>query len=425
MSADAAAPRSWTRRGTAYAVLVAAVSAILYLTAGASSAFLAADDFQWLLGAETFEWSALTPAGRQHFYRPTTMLWFAGTNTVCGIEAGCYHVFSVALHAVNVLLVFVVVRILSERDGIASAAALCFGVNPAFVQAVAWVSAATGLLAATGMLAATLFQMASWRRTSGRPWSQAGAVIAFALAVFAHEAAAVWPVLSFAVHRLRGPKTARAWWPMGAGIAAVLAVFAVTTVTANRDNYVFRDGIYAAGAHMFRNALDYLVPLWVGPHEGWAYVLTVLLLAAFLTTPLSRFGLVWILTTLVPYLGFTWANAGRYTYLPAIGFGIAVSGLLLWAGQPGAGRRVRTAAWIVAGLIIVRSGAFTLRGARGDFLAFEPARAYFAALDRARIVPADGVIRVPAPTDPRIEPQYVAVMVQWRFRDPALRVIVD
>jgi hypothetical protein len=131
--------------------------------------------------------------------------------------------------------------------------------------------------------------------------------------------------------------------------------------------------------------------------------------------------------TLLPYLGFTWANAGRYTYLPAIGFGIALAGTLLGSEMKASRqtRRRRAVGWVIVGLLILRFALFTARGARGDFAAFEPARDYFAALDRQGVVPAGGVIRVPPSADPRIDHRYIEVMVQWRFQDPALRVIVD
>ena len=421
--------------------IAAGLSAAVYLAAGLAQAYLVADDFQWLVGADTFDWGTLVHVDRNHFYRPTTILWFRGAAGVCGETAGCYHALNIGLHAANVALVYVLVRLLATRASIvlnrarwretAFAAALLFGLQPAFVQAVSWVSAVTGLLAAAGVLVALVCQVRAWQ-TPGRAWLFSyGAVVAFAFAVFAHEAAATLPAVSLlmawvfapSMTPAPGPSTALGPGPstalgpgaatgsrsrarvMYAGFAIVLMAFALSAVLANRENYVFREGHYAVGLHMIRNAFDYLVSLWVGPHTVWAYVLTGVGLALLARVhPLSRFGVLWTLVTLVPYVGFTWGNVGRYSYLPAIGFAIALAGVLAWLAEA-PGRRRPWLPIIIMLAVMVRFAGFTLKSARGDAAMADPVREYVTHIRTLGATPVNGVIEVPAPVSPHVDPQ--------------------
>ena len=398
--------------------IAAGLSAAVYLAAGLTRAYLVADDFQWLLSAETFQWGALLPMGRDHFYRPVTLLWFSGASTLCGDAAGCYHALNIGLHAANVALVYVLVRLLAGRPVLAFAAAVLFGLQPAFVQAVAWVSAATGLLAAAGFLAALVCQIRAWQSPRRAAIWQAAAMVAFFLGVFSHEGAATLPLVSLVMTWVFRPAGSRAWSRfLYGGFALVFLALAVSALIANRENYVFREGHYAAGAHMFRNALDYIVSLWVGPHTWWSYLLTAAgLAAAALAHPLARFGVLWILITLIPYVGFTWGNVGRYSYLPAIGLALVLTGVL-----------ARYATWLVAVValaILLRFAGFTVRAARGDAAVPEPVREYIAHLRTIGSTPVNGVLEVPAPTSPHVDRLYLETMLRWVYRDPNLRIVV-
>lgn len=402
--------------------LAAGLSAAVYLAAGLTRSYLVADDFQWLLSAETFEWGALLPMGRDHFYRPATLLWFSGATKLCGDATGCYHGLNIALHAANVALVYVLVRVLVARPRLAFTAALLFGLQPAFVQAVAWVSAATGLLATAGFLVALICQTRAWRVPRRAAIWHGAAIVAFALAVFSHEGAATLPVVSLLMAWMFRPAGARPSRVLYGGFALVFLMLVVSAVVANRDNYVFREGHYAAGLHIFRNALDYVVSLWIGPHTLWGYVLTVAAIVALIVVhPLARFGTLWMLITLVPYAAFTWGNVGRYSYLPAIGFAMALTGVLI---RVSTSRRATLVAGVIALAILVRFAGFTLKGARGDAVVPEPVRAYVTHLRAIGATPVNGVIEVPAPTSEHVDRQYLETMLRWVYRDPGLRVVV-
>src|SRR4030095_11839743 len=102
-----------------------------------------------------------------------------------------------------------------------------------------------------------------------------------------------------------------------AAASVVGLVFLATTVVANRQSYVFTEGHYAIGRQMWSHARDYVLSLYVGRHDWINYgcLLIVASLIIWRGTTLMRTGLVWLIVTMLPFLGFTWGNVGRYTYM--------------------------------------------------------------------------------------------------------------
>jgi len=400
----------------------------LYLAAGVGTAYLAADDFQWLRGGQTFAWSDLAVGDRDHFFRPVVMLWFAGAVPVCGKSAGCFHALSLAVHAVTIVLVFALGVALFGRRWAAWIGALAFAVQPTYVQAVVWVSAVTGLLAAAWYLAALLMQVQSWRRSRAGPFWQAGAVAAFALAVFSHEAAVTLPAASLLLHVGFAPRGSR-WRVLAAGCVVVLAAFAWTTLAANRENYVFTEGHYAAGVHALRHALDYVVSFWVGPHVWPAYLATIAgLIGVLAAGGHTRFAALLMLVTLVPFLGFTWDNVSRYSYLPAVGFSLMLASVWervadAWTTGRARAGRVLLAVLVVATL--VRFAAFGFKGAGGAVDELEAWRAYVSDVVRRDPIAPAVELRVPRPTSPFVDASYVELLLQWVYDRPDLRVTFE
>lgn len=407
---------------------VALAGVALYLAAGAGTAYLAADDFQWLLGGQAFSWSDLGVGNRDHFYRPVVMLWFAGAVQICGRASGCFHLLSLAVHASVIAMVFMLGLALFRRPSTAVVGALAFAVQPTYVQAVVWVSAVTGLLATLWYLAALRLQVQSWHSARQSVLWQVGAAAAFALAVFSHEAAVTLPAASLLVHRQFAPAGSR-WRGLAAGHAIVLAVFAVAAFTANRENYVFTEGHYAAGLHALRHALDYVVSYWVGPHTWPAYAATIAVLGgAVAAGGVTRFAALLMLVTLVPFLGFTWDNVSRYSYLPAVGFSwMIASAVERGTAVRGDGRaRVRQAVLgAIVGVVLVRFAYFTLKGAGGAVAELEASRAYVMEVLRRSPSPPDGELRVPRPASPFVEASYVELMLRWVYDRPDLRVTLE
>jgi len=103
-------------------------------------------------------------------YRPITVLSYALNYAAGGFHPAGYHLVNIVLHALNSLLVFLLLkRFLQLRY--AGAAALIFALHPLHSEAVAWVTGRAELLACFFMLSAWLVslpdkdQKSTWLRT--------------------------------------------------------------------------------------------------------------------------------------------------------------------------------------------------------------------------------------------------------------------
>ena len=90
-------------------------------------------------------------------YHPLTMLTYALEYQVFGLDAGGYHMVNMALHLVNVFLVYYLILLLSRQVFIALVTALFFGIHPLHVESVAWASELKDLLYTLFFLASLIF----------------------------------------------------------------------------------------------------------------------------------------------------------------------------------------------------------------------------------------------------------------------------
>ena len=146
------------------------------------------------------------------------------------------------------------------------------------------------------------------------------------------------------------------------------------------------------------------------------------LVALVLINRTTRFGVLWMLIAMLPYLPFTAGNTSRYAYLPAIGFACAIAGAIV-AGADWLRRRPRLPAAapalaysLAAIFIAVRFGPFAYASVRGQGRSFEEWRI------RARQIAGtaevrDGTIHVADPRDPLIDRMYIEPMVRWERQD--------
>jgi hypothetical protein len=141
-----------------------------------------------------------------------------------------------------------------------------------------------------------------------------------------------------------------------------------------------------------------------------------------------RFGAMWLVVTMLPYVWFTAGNVSRYIYLPSVGFGWAIAGATVAGCDLFVGRyRLRreygqVAFLLVAAFIAVRFGRFDAAAIRGQVRSLDGWRFYVARLHAdARSV--DGVIYTAVP-DPNVLPIYLEPMLRWERQDNELRVVV-
>jgi hypothetical protein len=420
------------RRSHSYAILgaIVVVPAILYIASGILHGFLEADDFGWLTTARDQTWHHIFSFGSyDHFYRPVIRAWFVGAVRICHDSAACYHALNLSVHLINTIL-FAALSIAMTRDAVfSSLAALVFAISPGDVEAVAWVSAITEVLSTLFLLTAALLVL----HATMRRWATAGyaAALAAMLALFAHEASAVLfaliPFLLWRAGRLGEIRTGHVWT-----FAAVGAIFLTAIIAANHRNVIFTEGHYTVGVHMIRQGLDYLVSMYVGPHR-WTGRLFVAIAAATILVfgpQMSRAGIVWVVIALIPFLGFTTGNASRYLYLPTMGFGWVVAGLLLAAHRrlaALASHRVATGVvTVIAAIGIGRFCVFTSKAIASHNESFAVYREYAQMVsDRQLYKPGASEIQVPAPSDANYDRASIQPMLRWVLKEPHLIVKVD
>jgi len=135
-------------------------------------------------------WSHL-PGVAVNFYRPFFLLWMRLNNLVFGHEPAAWHLTTILLHLLAMVLVYRVA--LTPRLGRAAAAlaALLFAVHPVQVESVAWVSGATEPLEAAFFLGSFLCYLRG-KPEPARLWRLASLGM-FAGALLVKETAAVLP----------------------------------------------------------------------------------------------------------------------------------------------------------------------------------------------------------------------------------------
>lgn len=126
-------------------------------------------------------------------YQPLTSLVFAVQYHFFELDPSAYHAVNVLVHLANILLVYVLVRSLSQHTGIALIVAALFAVHPLQVEAVAWVSSLSILLSSLFYLASLIVYLAYAK--SGRMSHLAGVWGLFLLALLAKSSAATLPLV--------------------------------------------------------------------------------------------------------------------------------------------------------------------------------------------------------------------------------------
>lgn len=366
------------RSTAARVAIVAAAIAVIYHRS--TAAYFFDDDFHWLEQTQHF-----TPAGMlelsryNHFYRPVIETYFFVGLSLFGCNPFPFHVASIALHAATTLVVYAFAREL--RNGaeggrtFAFLSALFFAVQPGLVDAVTWIGAITDLLPAPFYVLALWFHL-RFLRLRRWPW-YAAALAAFVACHLTHESAAtllpmlllvdgVFVAQGTAADRIRAVSRR---WLQYAPFAVLLLGYLALAYVVNTRGYLVQEGHYALGWHAVPNILNYVIWLYVGRRSVVDYVVMIAALGAIVAWggPRQRFSVVWIVLTLLPVSFFTWDNAARYLYLPAVGFSMLAADLLLGLRNV-AGRRLpaRTASLVtlvVVAALAARFGSFAKKAA--------------------------------------------------------------
>jgi protein O-mannosyl-transferase len=314
--------------------------------------------------AGVFGWAFA--AGYGNVWQPLTWLSHALDCQIYGLQPGGHHATSLILHALNSMLVFLVLRQLTGAFWRSAAVAAFFAWHPLHVEAVAWIAERKGLLCAFFWLLAlwayARYAENSKARHSSSKYYYTGAVVFFGLALLSKSAAVTLPLILLLLD----------WWPLGRLAATperspakqalfllvekipflVLAIAAsVITFLVSGHNHVaepiaelpFRIRFVTAGMSCFRYLAKSFWPSDLGAaypfvlHEpkmvliGVALVLAAITVMAFQvrqTRPYWLVGWLWFLAALLPVLNLVQGGAqpmaDRYMYIPSIGLWMLV-----------------------------------------------------------------------------------------------------
>jgi len=358
------------------ALLLVAVTLALYSQVR-SHAFLTYDDFQYVannpsvvggLNWQTVRWAMLST--EQANWHPVTWLSHALDCQLFGLNSGYHHIVSVVFHALNALLLFLLLCRATAAIGRSFVAAALFAWHPFNVQSVAWVAERKNLLSTLFFLLA--MGAYGWYARRPRPARMAMVTGLFVLALASKPMAVTlplvlllldyWPLQRIAGWREASPGFSVPQQPVRQLLLEKLPLFilsaasCIVTVWAQRSAGALQSLQAFSFGMRFENSLySYLMYLrktfWPAgfsvfyPYPGpslpfWKPALAFLVLCAVsvaawrqrATRPYLLVGWLWFLGTLVPVIGLVQvgdqAMADRYAYLPLIGiFVMAVWGI--------------------------------------------------------------------------------------------------
>ena len=190
---------SWHLRTATVALALVALVAVTYGTSIARNQYVAFDDR--LLIVENAAVQEFTPRSVAYafssydpeLYIPLTLLSYQIEHALAGgSDPRVTHGVNAALHALNALLVFLLVLALSGRRATAAAVAVLFAVHPLQTEAVAWAAARKDLLSSCfALLSMVLYLRDDDRGGRGYWWS----IVAFLCALLAKVTVAPLPAL--------------------------------------------------------------------------------------------------------------------------------------------------------------------------------------------------------------------------------------
>jgi Tfp pilus assembly protein PilF len=310
------------------------------------------------LDAEAFAWAF--QAGYAGNWHPLTWLSHMADVALWGLDPVPHHLTNVALHAASAVMLFLLLRVLTRRDGASAFVAAVFAVHPLHVESVAWAAERKDVLSALLGLV-SLWAWVRWR-LGGRRAYYGLSLAAFAAGLTAKPMLVsvpvllvlleLLPVLPGHVRRGGAPRERLAWlasrllphgvlalasaWVTVYAQSAGGAVTGVATlpVGARLANAVTSCATYLGLAVAPRD-LAIVYPYPIGGVPAGKLVVSLVVVGAVSawawwrrrTQSWVAFGWLWYLVTLLPVVGIVQigqqAMADRYTYLPLIGVSIA------------------------------------------------------------------------------------------------------
>jgi hypothetical protein len=334
------------------------------------------------MDAALIEWAFSTD--RMGTWHPLTWLSHAADWSLYGSNPRGHHLTSLLLHALNVLLLFGVLRRMTDSLWASAFVALVFAAHPLNVESVAWIASRKGVLSTTfWLLTIWAYVRYTGRRSLGRYLL---VVAAFALGLFSKPMVVslplvlllldVWP-LGRMTWSGRATGKARPMLEkvplLGMAMASGIVVFAVRRVGepvpwTERLAHVPIAYVAYLKRIFWPAGLATPYPQAPPPNASGVVIAGLLLLAitavviwARKERPFLIVGWLWFLVTLAPVIGVVQIGAqpmaDRWTYVPMIGVLIAIA----WgvASLAPDSRAIRALSGALAAVVIVGLGAVT------------------------------------------------------------------
>jgi Tfp pilus assembly protein PilF len=303
-------------------------------------------------------------------WHPLTWLSHMADVQMFGLEAGWHHRMNVLIHALNAVLLFLVLSCMTGAAWRSAVVAALFAVHPLHVESVAWVAERKDVLS-TFFWLLTMGTYAGYVRRPGT-WRYLGVTLSFVLGLLSKPMLVTLPFVLLLLDywplgRLTsgGPSvnaSAPISWERAPGLVIEKIPLLVLAVGSSIVTYVaqaskaatatlehFPLGERASNAlvsyvlYLVRTAwptplavfyphpssLGEQIPMWqVLAAAAMFAVLTMLALSCGRIHPYLAVGWLWYVGTLVPVIGIvqvgSQAMADRYTYVPLIGIFIAI-----------------------------------------------------------------------------------------------------
>ncbi len=344
----------------------------------------------------TTVWSFVGAAGATNYYRPLMTFSFLLLWTIFGPLPFGFHLFSLLVHALVVVMVYSAGRRLFEDPRIAWLAALLFALHPVHTEAVDWIAALPDL-EVTLFVLLSLWFFAKSGRLAGK--TQLLLLAVYSLALLSKEPALMLVPLAIVFEHFVRPGSRTTafqakifrYAPLCAfGIAYLflrVILFGKVAPVLQRPSLTWPQAVYSAFSlisgylrlllwpsrlsafHVFHASDSLAQP---SAMAGVFIAAVSLLVIVFLRkkAPSAAFAVLWIGVTLAPVLNARWMAsnvlAERYLYLPSVGFCWFVAWIVLqlWDGahrHATSARLLRLALAIILGAAAVLAVAETIR----------------------------------------------------------------
>jgi protein O-mannosyl-transferase len=374
---------------------LAVLTLLLYAPAVRHHEFINFDDPGYIseahvqrgLSIENARW-ALTTFQFANWHPLTWMSHMSDVSLFGGDNAGAHHVVNAVLHAINAVLLYLVLRAMTGRTWASVAVAAIWAAHPLRVESVAWVAERKDLLSGMFFLLAIGCYARYARRASWAAY--AGALVCFVLGLMSKPMIVTLPFVMLLVDcwPLKRQARVKRLFVEKIPFFVLAAAAAVVTYVAQRHGGAMGMGepvspmlrienafaaaasylwltIWPSGLTIFYPYYGALSGTSLSPVRIIAGVSIILIGTAIGVMMWRReravlVGWLWFLGTLVPVIGLVQVGrqsmADRYTYIPHIGLFIAI----VWgvAGVAGVAASIRNvamqrAAGVVAGVVVV------------------------------------------------------------------------